>query len=89
MFDKEKQNDFKNVMSFRVTPLYLSVNFINHWLKNTHVVSIPVEDHSGRRFCKLGFVYFHVSKTCGTYRPRAEDVARRIRIDLADAYETS
>ena len=46
-------------------------------------------DHSGRRFCKLGFVYFHESKTCATYGPRAEDVVRRIRNDLADAYETS
>ena len=34
-------------------------------------------------------VLFHESKTCGTYRPRLEDVERHIRKDLADAYETS
>ena len=43
----------------------------------------------GRRFGKLGFVYFRESKTCDTYRSRAEDLERRIRNNIADEYETS
>ena len=42
-------------------------------------------DQSGRQFFKLGFVYFHESKTCGTYRPRTEDEEHRIRNYLTDA----
>ena len=46
-------------------------------------------DHSESRFCKLGFVYFRESKTCATYRSRAEDVERRILNNITNAYETS
>ena len=35
------------------------------------------------------FIFTRAKHTCGTYRPRAEDVERCICNDLADTYETS
>ena len=35
------------------------------------------------------FIFTRAKHVVLTYRPRAEDVERRIRYDLADAYETS
>ena len=78
--------------------LDLPVNFINHKLKNTSAVSIPIDfkwehrknfaDQSTRRFCKHRLCLFSREQNCGTYHPRAEDVKRRIRNDLTDACET-
>ena len=92
---KGKQKEFKNVMSFRGK--IVSTCQLHKPLAEKHKCRNDFKweherifaDHSGRRFCKLGFVYFHESKTFVTYGPRAEDVERRIRNDLADAYETS
>ena len=63
--------------------------------KNTSAVSIPIDlkwehrknfaDQSTRRFCKPGFVCFH---ECKLWYIPAEDLKRRIRNDLTDAYET-
>ena len=73
--DKEKQNDFNNVTSFRGTVIS-TCQLYKPLAKDTRAVSIPIDfrweyrrqfaDHSGRQFCKLGFVYFHEIKTCGT-----------------------
>ena len=79
--------------------LYLPVNFINHYLKNTSAVSIPIDSRwEHRRFLQIivdadfvnsALFIFTRAKHLDTYRPRTEDVERRIRNELADAYETS
>ena len=78
--------------------LYLQVNFINHKLKNTSAVSIPIDfkwEH--RRILQITVDADFVNSTLfiftrakrDAHRSRAEYVERRIRNDLADAYETS
>ena len=93
VYDQQKQKDFKKVMSFRgkIIPacqLYKPLPE-KHKCRN-----IPIDfkwEH--RRILQIivdaDLFYFHESKTCAIYGPRAEEVECRIRNDLADAYETS
>ena len=95
--DKEKQAEFKNVMSFRgivvsTCQLYKPLAekhkcrkySIDFKLEHRRILQIIVDAD----FVNSALLIFTRAKR-GTYRPRAENVERHIRNNIADAYETS